>query len=461
MKAAKYFLKNQHGMTGLETAIILIAFVTVAAVFGYAILSAGLFSAEQGKSAVYAGLNEAKSNLELSGSVMAKSDDSVNVRSILFTVKNAIAGNPIDMTPNNGSGKNKCVISLTTASDYINDVKWSKTAIGADNGNNLLETGEQFEITVDLTNLGSAGSLSENLTANQKFSLQVKPALGSTITIQRTLPSAIGPVMDLDLMTSFGGGRNGGGATQQTISVNHLTLAFGTVLVGVTSNAQGVTVSNTGTANLSVGTITLGGANANQFAIGSDTASNQTIAAGASRSVVITFDPTSTGAKSANLSIPSNDPVNNPVTVALSGTGDDGSGILGIDAGQGVTAWSADGAVYSVGFQIDNPSGGQPVDLASDYAQGHQTTAVTLTTPEAGTISNPDWFADDMNGNCGTTMQPGTWCSLVVYTPSSPALQASDTFTITFTPQGGATLTVTRTLPSVIPPTGTHLIALH
>ena len=62
-----------------------------------------------------------------------------------------------------------------------------------------------------MTDLGSAGSLSENLTANQKFSLQVKPALGSTITIQRTLPPAIGPVMDLDLMTSFGGGSSGGG----------------------------------------------------------------------------------------------------------------------------------------------------------------------------------------------------------------------------------------------------------
>jgi flagellin FlaB len=210
MKAAKYFSKDQQGMTGLETAIILIAFVTVAAVFGYAILSAGLFSAEQGKSAIYAGLNEAKSNLELSGSVMAKSDDSVNVRSVLFTVKNAIAGNPIDMTANDGSGKNKCVISLTTGSDYINNVKWAKTAIGADNGNNLLETGEQFEITVDLTDLGSSGSLSENLTANQKFSLQVKPAMGSTITVQRTLPPAIGPVMDLDLMTSFGGGGSGG-----------------------------------------------------------------------------------------------------------------------------------------------------------------------------------------------------------------------------------------------------------
>ena len=206
MKGLQYLLKDQRGMTGLETAIILIAFVTVAAVFGYAVLSAGLFSAERGKETIYAGLNEAKSNMELSGSVMAKSDDNTNVKSILFTVKNAIAGEPIDMTPNDGSGKNKCVISLTTDKDYINNVKWSKVAVGADNGNDLLETGEQFEITVDLTDLGSSGSLSENLTINDKFSLQVKPAVGSTITIQRTLPASIGPVIDLDTMSGGSGG---------------------------------------------------------------------------------------------------------------------------------------------------------------------------------------------------------------------------------------------------------------
>ncbi|MGD0856592.1 MAG: hypothetical protein ABSA18_12415 [Dehalococcoidia bacterium] len=207
----KHLFKSQRGMTGLETAIILITFVTVAAVFGYAVLSAGLFAAERSKETHYAGLNEARSNLELSGSVMAKSDDETNVRSVLFVVKNAIAGNPVDMTPCNGTSNatNKCVISLTTPNDYINNVKWSKVAIGADNGNDLLETGEQFEITVDLTDLGIAGSLSENLTANEKFSLQVKPAVGSTITIQRQLPPAITPVMDLDLMTGFGGGSGG------------------------------------------------------------------------------------------------------------------------------------------------------------------------------------------------------------------------------------------------------------
>lgn len=212
-----HLLKDQRGMTGLETAIILIAFVTVAAVFGYAILSAGLFSAERGKETIYAGLNEAKSNLELSGSVIGLgASDNVSLGKVKFTVKNAIAGNPIDLTECNGtsSAANKMVISLTTKNDYKNDVKWSKAFVGNDNGNNLLETGEQCEITVDLGDLGVPGALSQNLGANDTFSIQVKPSLGSTITIQRTLPAAIAPVMDLDLGTNFGGtGRSGGGST--------------------------------------------------------------------------------------------------------------------------------------------------------------------------------------------------------------------------------------------------------
>ncbi len=67
--------RYERGMTGLETALILIAFVTVAAVFGYAVLSAGLFSAERGKETVYAGLAQAKANMELSGSVIVFGDN--------------------------------------------------------------------------------------------------------------------------------------------------------------------------------------------------------------------------------------------------------------------------------------------------------------------------------------------------------------------------------------------------
>src|SRR3989304_5920980 len=66
---------NQKGITGLETAIILIAFVVVASVFAFTVLSTGIFSAEKGKEAVNSGLQTARSSMELVGSVVAKDTD--------------------------------------------------------------------------------------------------------------------------------------------------------------------------------------------------------------------------------------------------------------------------------------------------------------------------------------------------------------------------------------------------
>ncbi len=49
---------NQRGITGLETAIVLIAFVVVASVFAFAVLSTGLISSEKSKETVLGGLEE-------------------------------------------------------------------------------------------------------------------------------------------------------------------------------------------------------------------------------------------------------------------------------------------------------------------------------------------------------------------------------------------------------------------
>jgi flagellin FlaB len=200
-KAVANMHREQRGMTGLETAIILIAFVTVAAVFGYAVLSAGLFSAERGKETIYAGLQQAKANMEVSGSVIVQSNAGKTAAdNITFTVRNAIAGAPIDMTPPGGAGLNRCVISLTTADVYYNNVEWSKVDIGASDNDALLEAGEQMELTVKLSGIKTAGGVTltnPNIGVNDWFNLQVKPTQGSTMTLQRTLPAGLDPIMDM------------------------------------------------------------------------------------------------------------------------------------------------------------------------------------------------------------------------------------------------------------------------
>ena len=63
---------GRRGVTGLETAIILIAFVLVASVFAFTVLSTGIFSAERGKETIHPGHRGARSSLELKGSIVAE-----------------------------------------------------------------------------------------------------------------------------------------------------------------------------------------------------------------------------------------------------------------------------------------------------------------------------------------------------------------------------------------------------
>ena len=62
--------RDEKGITGLETAIVLIAFVVVASVFAYAVITTGLFSSEKARSSAEAGVKEAKSSLSPKGSMV-------------------------------------------------------------------------------------------------------------------------------------------------------------------------------------------------------------------------------------------------------------------------------------------------------------------------------------------------------------------------------------------------------
>ena len=88
--------KGQKGITGLETAIILIAFVTVAAVLAYTVLSAGIFSSERGKEAVYKGIESSQTTLELKGAMIA----------VATTDNTPAPGVPATFTDVGGAGTN-------------------------------------------------------------------------------------------------------------------------------------------------------------------------------------------------------------------------------------------------------------------------------------------------------------------------------------------------------------------
>ena len=76
---------DQRGITGLETAIVLIAFVVVASVFAFAVITTGLFSSEEASSSAKAGVESAKSSMISKGSVILQEAYSTGVPSAAGT----------------------------------------------------------------------------------------------------------------------------------------------------------------------------------------------------------------------------------------------------------------------------------------------------------------------------------------------------------------------------------------
>jgi len=192
-KSVKSLNKNESGQAALETAIILIAFVVVASVFAFAILSAGSASTDKGKQAINAGLAGVQSSMSIKGSVTATggTGSGATVTAIVFDVALVAGGSPVDLTPpGSGSAANVTVINYRDGTQSKPNISWTVKYIGKSNGNNLLEDGELAEITVDVS--------SASLGANTAFTVEIVPQTGSVIKIDRTTPAAISAQMELN-----------------------------------------------------------------------------------------------------------------------------------------------------------------------------------------------------------------------------------------------------------------------
>ena len=209
--------KGQKGITGLETAIILIAFVVVAAVFAYTVLSAGLFATQKSQEAVYSGLKEARSTLELRGGIIATANatgSSGTIGQISFVVSGVLGGEAMDFTAptantsaNGGvaaiASTNKVVINYVDQYQEVTDLYWTVNTLGNADEDELLEQMEKFEIIIGSDTAGSDGGnlinalTGNNLTVNRTFSIIVATPVGAVLEIERTTPAWIDPIMNL------------------------------------------------------------------------------------------------------------------------------------------------------------------------------------------------------------------------------------------------------------------------
>ena len=178
---------DEDGFTGLEAAIVLIAFVVVAAVFSYVVLGAGFFTTQKSQEVVHTGISQASSTLEIVGNVYGTGSEGL-IDSINFTIALAPGGTAVDIQ--------KTTLTYTNATEYqqlrqetdiqtsVTTGGWNVIKIQNDAGGNnwLLEKGEQFEIGAR-----PVGGIYKN----DMFNLEVRPAVGSPLDIHRTAPAAI------------------------------------------------------------------------------------------------------------------------------------------------------------------------------------------------------------------------------------------------------------------------------
>ena len=196
--------RNEHGVTALETAIILIAFVVVAAVFAFTILSTGTFLTERSKEAAYAALGQVQGSMELKGGIVAmgaSASPTGTIDSVIFTVSNVAGGQSIDFTTADpgavgsgtylAGGQRVLQIQYRDQKQMKEITNWTVTKLGNDDGDNLLEERELFQVTVPLT------TTNPRLGANTTFAIEVKPPVGSPLSMQRLTPATIDLVMDL------------------------------------------------------------------------------------------------------------------------------------------------------------------------------------------------------------------------------------------------------------------------
>jgi flagellin FlaB len=182
---------DDRGITGLETAIVLIAFVVVAAVFSFVVLSTGLFSSERGKETVYAGLAKTRGSMELTGSVIATSNGT-QITDLTVGLTLAAGGEAVNLDASDTN--NRTVISYIAGGAQYSRIRYTTTEVVGD-GDELLESGELAEVSIDLATECPTCVVTENET----FTLEFKPPTGSYLVVQRTTPASMsGTIINLN-----------------------------------------------------------------------------------------------------------------------------------------------------------------------------------------------------------------------------------------------------------------------
>jgi len=218
---------KHRGVIGIESAIVLIAFVIVAAALAFVVLNMGFATSQKAKTSIVATLSEAGSSLQVSGKVFAWADTAAGEIEIIgIPIKLASGGESVNLNQTftavkyvsdtvtyddvyEGTTISGVEESLATASITAGTAPESYCGVGepiagADplvtcayiyftvdlNGNDILDQGEHAVLAI-------AFAAADLPTPLDKIKIEMIPPSGATLTVERQIPNISSSYVDL------------------------------------------------------------------------------------------------------------------------------------------------------------------------------------------------------------------------------------------------------------------------
>jgi sugar lactone lactonase YvrE len=273
------------------------------------------------------------------------------------------------------------------------------------------------------SSFGQANNCGSSLAAGANCTITVTFTPGSTGGLTAAISVADNATGSPQSATVTGTG------TQPQAMLAPNPLAFPSTRVGTAATALPITLSNPGTAALTITSIAVTGTNASSF--GETNNCGSSLAASATCTITVTFTPASAGSLSAAISVADN-ATGSPQSATLTGTGTAPQAVL------------SPNPLAFPNTLVGTPATALPMTLSNPGTAALTITSISVTGTNASSFGETN--------NCGSSLAAGATCTITVtFTPASAAsltaaISVADN--ATGSPQS-ATLTGTGTAPLV------------
>jgi hypothetical protein len=203
-------VNQEKGFTAIQTAIGVVSSVAVAGTLGTAVVNSASDASEQTQQAVEQAITNIQGTYDLRGSVIgiaSKTGSEGSLGQLTFSIALVSSDGAMDFTPPSPSpdntglagpeSKNIIVISYTDENQYVDNLYWTVSKLGSDNGDYILEGKEMYQITIGGSRVaGEKGgnlvdALNPDLSTYDKFSIDIKSPQSPILMLERTTPAYI------------------------------------------------------------------------------------------------------------------------------------------------------------------------------------------------------------------------------------------------------------------------------